>query len=503
MEKTNLPGCTPICLTIVANPKCAHLTFKLKSMKPSKLIFIALFSLVIWQINFAQSVNPKLDSLLSHTLDSMHQVLRVKGLAAALRLPNGAIWADGAGISTENPLDSIDADHAFAVASVTKTIAAACILQLVDEGKLHLDDSLHQWLDTFPFINPNITIRQLLRHQSGIYDVLQNPSFQPQLLTDVNRLWDFEDIIRVFIRAPAFQPGARWAYSNTNYLLLGMIIEAATGNSYLYELKKRFFEPLGLHSLSQPAYDPLPAEVAHLWLDITNDGQLDDAHLFFTGWHSFFSAIGTAGAYFSTPTDMAKWMHACMNGNFYSPSIWAEATTTVSTGLPGGTRYGLGLMERNFLGLKGYGHGGDVSYSSSVFYFPEKDISIAVHANDASINSWSLAPTVTALLRTYLECESLISDAREPEWILPDFEIFPNPFTDRITATLKTNSSEPLNFKITLTTADGENIATAKPEYSGQTVVFNDLQNLPQGFYFLNAVSERGQVKTFKLAKVN
>ncbi|HMR43098.1 MAG TPA: hypothetical protein PKC40_04660 [Saprospiraceae bacterium] len=63
-------------------------------MKSSKLIFIALFSLVIWQINFAQSVNPKLDSLLSHTLDSMHQVLRVKGLAAALRLPNGAIWAD-------------------------------------------------------------------------------------------------------------------------------------------------------------------------------------------------------------------------------------------------------------------------------------------------------------------------------------------------------------------------------------------------------------------------
>lgn len=436
---------------------------------------------------YTQTVHPKLDSALQHTLDSMFLVLNIKGLGAAVQLPNDAIWTGSSGISALSPLDSITPNHAFAIASTTKTIIAACVLQLADEGVLSLNDSLHQWLDTFPNINSNITIRQLLQHKSGLYDVVTNPVFQPQMQANINQIWSLSNVITTFIHPPLFQPGNGWSYSNTNYILLGMIIEAATGHTYRQELKDRFFTPYGLNSFAHPPFDPLPAQIAHLWLDITGDGIPDDANNFFTHWNSFFSATGPAGAYFATPSDMARWMRICMNGSLYSPDIWTQATTTVTTTLPGGTRYGLGLMQRFFNGHKGYGHGGDISYSSSVFYFPDKDISIAVHANDGSINSWALAPVVAALLKTYIDCEAQITDTKAIELQTTAWTVYPNPFRNQ----LHISGQMPVGAKEvawTLVNSYGDKvmdlISTSQP--SGELALSQDhLALLPQGIYYL------------------
>ncbi|MCC6726697.1 MAG: beta-lactamase family protein, partial [Saprospiraceae bacterium] len=132
-----------------------------------------------------QVVPTKLDSLLSHTLDSMRNVLGAKSLSAAMQLPDDAVWAFASGISSENPLVNVTVNDAYLIGSVTKTLTSACILQLHDEGVLSIDDSLHQWLDTFPYINPNITLRQLLRHTSGLHDVLATPGQQDSLLLDI------------------------------------------------------------------------------------------------------------------------------------------------------------------------------------------------------------------------------------------------------------------------------------------------------------------------------
>ena len=397
-----------------------------------------LICLLAAQILSAQNIDSKLAGALQQTLDSMHQILNINGLGAAIQLPNNAVWAGGSGISTFIPLDSVGTGHHFATGSSTKTVTAACIMQLVDEEILTLDDSLHLWLPPFQHIDSSITIRQLLKHQSGVRDVFLDPTFQPTLLQNPNQLWEYEDVISTFIQAPVFQPGTQWGYSNTNYVLLAMIIEAATGNSYHQEINNRFFDPMGLESIVNLAYDPQPDSVAHLWLDITGDGVVDDAHLFFTGWHSMFSSIGPAGGYFAQPRDMAIWMRACMSGSLFSEQIWEEAIETVNTGLPGGSKYGLGLMERNYLGWKSYGHGGDISYSTSVVYFPEKDISIAVQANDARINSWNLANTVAALLATYIECEAIISQTEEKKMPMVNVTISPNPFIDNINIKLDT-----------------------------------------------------------------
>ncbi|HMQ50115.1 MAG TPA: serine hydrolase [Saprospiraceae bacterium] len=474
-------------------------------MKPIRLFLLLFLAFFYFENSTAQTVNSKLAEALQHTLDSMHQVLNIKGLGASLQFSNDAVWAGGSGISSISPLDSIGPEHAFAVASTTKTITAACILQLVDEGVLTLNDSLHHWLPTFNFINPNITIHQLLRHQSGVYDVLLNPSFQPQMSANVNQIWTLEQIISTFVQAPVFQPGANWGYSNTNYLLLGMIIESATGNPYWQEFETRFFNPLGLDSFSQPAFNPLPTEVAHLWLDITGDGIVDDSHYLFSTWNSFFSGVGPAGAYFATPSDMARWMRACMSGSLYYPATWELAQQTISTGLPGNTKYGLGLMERQYLGFKGLGHGGDISYSSSVIYFPEKDLSIAVHANDANINSWALSSTVIALLQVYLDCEAAITDISKVS--LPDVTtlVYPNPFTDKLTVSIDLHGGFG-EVNMTMTDMLGRTVGLSfsqNDSFGKQEIVLENLESLNSGVYFLNTFLDGKPLKTDQIIKVN
>ena len=117
---------------------------------------------------------------------------------------------------------------------------------------------------------------------------------------------------------------------------------------------------------------------------------------------SLNSVAGAAGGYFSTATDLSKWMKAYMSGTLHSSGIIAQAQTTVpASGMPGGT-YGLGLMKKSFAGYLGYGHGGDLAYSASSWYFPSKDVSISVLGNDADFNSWTLAPVVEELLKNYL-----------------------------------------------------------------------------------------------------
>lgn len=380
----------------------------------------------------AQSVPVKLDSALNATLDSMQGVLGVNGLSAAIQLSNDAVWSHGSGVSTFSPLDRLTEDHIFATGSSTKTITGMCILQLNDEGLLSLDDSLHKHLSDLPHVDRNITIRQLLQHRSGLYDIMQNPRFQNTMLLNVNRKWSLEETIRAFIFTPYGPPGATWRYCNTNFVLLGMIIEKLTGKTYHEALNDRFFEPLRLTSYVNLGFDPLPNQIAHLWLDTNGDGQVEDFHNTFSTWKSIFSAVGPAGGYFATSSDLARWMKASMTGSLIEDDTWMEAQNFVSTTMPFGTRYGLGFMTRRHLGYEAYGHGGDISYSTNALYFPELDISLAILCNDGSINSWALSPVVDALLRVYVECASLVSSENLSHLTVSDFLVWPNPAFETI-----------------------------------------------------------------------
>ncbi|MCC6413945.1 MAG: serine hydrolase [Saprospiraceae bacterium] len=437
----------------------------------------------------AQTVPAGLDTLLTRALDSMHLVLQNKGMGAAVVLSDGTVWTGAAGISSEWPPVDVNTSHIFNIGSVNKTITAAAILQMVDDGLLALNDSLHSWLDTFQYINPNITIRQLLRHQSGIFDVIGAQDYQPVMAADQDSVWQLADVITTFIEPALFAPGAAFSYSNTNYMLLGLIIETVSGMPYHEDIRERFLGPLALTSFNIPPYEPYTEPVAHVWLDTTGDGVPDDAHDFFSNWDSWFSSAGPAGSYFSTPADVANWMHILMRGDLLSPAMMTSMKSTVTTPFPGGTKYGLGIMERNILNQKAWGHGGDAGYSASVWYFPGKDISIAVLNNDGAKNSWTLIPTVSALLKSYEVYLAQSTTAKEPMPALFEGTTFPNPFVESflVDAKLPEGASE-IHFQ--LTDASGRQVSekTFAASVGEQRFVLNGLGELSPGTYFLSGI---------------
>ena len=190
-----------------------------------------------------------------------------------------------------------------------------------------------------------------------------------------------------------------------------------------------------------------------------------------------------------------------MRGDLHSTQMMTEAKTTITApGIPG--TYGLGLMKKTFLGLQAYGHGGDLSYSASSWYFPDRDISISVLNNDSRNNSWTLVPVVTALLKTYndwLPTSNINESASENIQV----NVFPNPFTDHITLSLNSNQIYK-HLKCEIVNLLGEKISVTELSNvlsSDQTIQFKNLADLPTGIYILNILSEEGVLKSIKLVK--
>jgi D-alanyl-D-alanine carboxypeptidase len=469
------------------------------------LLLPYIFLLLSSRLLVAQTVDPALATLLQEKLDMMRTSLNVRSLSAALVLPDNTVWSGATGISAVTPLETATPEHTYALGSITKTITSACILQLADEGVLHLDDSLWQWVAPINFVNPNITIRQLLRHQSGLYDVITDQQYGFVTQTNIDSVWVLRDVVTSFIKAPLFQAGTGWSYSNTNYLLLGMIIEAATNKPYYEVLRERFFDPLNLETVALPAYEPLPDLIAHPWHDLTGDQVQDDAYDFFTNWVSFFTTAGPAGGYFATSADVARWVKAFMSGSLHSADIMAEAKVTVATPTPGPTRYGLGLMERKFSGLTAYGHGGDIIYSSISYYFPEKDISIAVLNNDSKKNSWALAPVVASLLTAYTTFQTSTAASVLAEESGVFVQVYPSPFTDNLRAFVELPSAVA-EMRWALSNALGETVATANEEHvppGRQELYLDNLAALPSGVYYLSTTLDGQMLETVKVIKTN
>ena len=465
---------------------------------------IALFMLIHIAVGYAQTISPVLDSILNKRLRDQRNSLGVKGLSAAVTFPDGSVWSGGAGVSSLAPLDSITKDHAFNIGSVTKTITSACILQMADDSLLQLDDKISEWLPPFNFIDSNITIRQLLRHQSGIYDIITSPGFQPAMLNDIDSMWTKHNAIKTFIQTPDFAPGTSWAYSNTNYLLLGMIIEAVSGQLYHQEIRERFLDPLNLATFAHPPFETLPPSVSNVWLDLNGDGTTDDAGGFIYEWNSFNYVAGPSGAYFSTSADLARWITTLVGTeDVLSPGMLQQAQVTASGAtLPAGTKYGLGLMERKFMNITAFGHGGDLGYCANAWYFPSKDIGIAVLNNDASKNSWQVAPVVQALLQAYMNYQ-LATPAVAPAEEVYEMRVSPNPFTDMIylTATLPEQTT---SVKCEIVNTLGQTVLVFPSIKTNENTVNMPLQMtgyLPGGTYFLRVFADGQMIGTHKVLK--
>jgi D-alanyl-D-alanine carboxypeptidase len=149
----------------------------------------------------------------------------IKGISSCVIFPGSGTWKGVSGVSFAG--EPVTADMEFGLGSNTKLFTGVLLLKLAEQQLIHLDDSLHQYLPTFNHVDSNITIRQLLNHTSGLQDVIDVPGYIDSILLNPNRVYTASELIG-WIDPPQYTAGSGWNYSNTNYLLAGMIAESVS-----------------------------------------------------------------------------------------------------------------------------------------------------------------------------------------------------------------------------------------------------------------------------------
>ncbi|MFF1301702.1 serine hydrolase domain-containing protein [Streptomyces sp. NPDC058307] len=284
-------------------------------------------------------------------------------------------WSTTAGVGNLRTHAPRSADDRYRVGSITKTFVSTVLLQLEAEGRLSLDDTVEKWLPGVVHGNGNdggrITVRQLLNHTSGIFNYTADETFgRTYFLKDgfFAHRYDTKTpqqlVAIAMAHQPDFAPGTSWNYSNTNFVLAGMVIQKVTGRTYGEEIRHRVIDPLHLTATSVPGTRvtvPRPSSRAYGKLAETATGPTYDV----TELNP--SLASSAGEMISDSADLDRFYAALLKGRLLPPEQLKEMSTTVAVpGHPEGG-YGLGLMERELsCGVQVWGHDGGIHGSSSV-----------------------------------------------------------------------------------------------------------------------------------------
>jgi len=308
--------------------------------------------------------NPQLAKQLKQSLDRSIEELEIPGAVMAVRVPDGSTWigVSGYAVVPQGSADSLKAvsggeamsvDRFFRIASVTKSFTATIILELVDEGKLALDDTIDEimarWFTPgyFDFTIPysdKITLRNILEMRSGMVEYGSTKEFNDLLATNPLKKLTPVDIMRMSALStdPApYAPDTKMQYCNTNFTLQGIIIEQVTKNRYEDEIKNRLLTPLGMTHTWAAEGNLMPAPYAHGYL--FDEGQLKDVS---EAMDASFTWGG--GSIISTGPDMIVWVKALEDGKFLSEATQKERMTMkegVIEGWP--VSYGLGIYNDN------------------------------------------------------------------------------------------------------------------------------------------------------------
>ena len=278
------------------------------------------------------------------------------GVAFAAVRDGAVIWGGASGRARDGRTELAGASP-LVIGSVMKTFVAAAVLQLVDEGRIGLEDPVRRHLPELRWLSAEITIAQLLDHTSGLADLF-NDTTRRGLEEDPNRSWVAAEVLAT-LHEPWYQPGEGWAYANTNYYLLAMLIEAVTGAPLEAELDARFLEPLALGT-------------AGLLDGADADSPLDEA------WTSIFWGSGAMSA---SAVDLARWGDALYAGDLLSAGSRAAMLDFNSHD------YGLGVQRLEVGDLDGYGHTGLLNtYTTLLFHIPEERVTVALLVNRSHVD---------------------------------------------------------------------------------------------------------------------
>jgi D-alanyl-D-alanine carboxypeptidase len=255
-----------------------------------------------------------------------------------------------ADVATGQPMAARDRVR---VGSITKTLVATVVLQLAAGHRLRLSDSIARWLPGLVPHGRGITLRELLQHTSGIFDYFNDPGFVQAFKADPTRAWRPRALVRIAVaHPPLFPPGTSFAYSNTDYVLLGLVIEKATGQPLARQLRDRIFTPSGLRHTSLPFANVIPPKpYAHGYL-LNQPGATGPVDI----TQVSPSISWAAGGLLSTAPDLSRFYTALLTGRLLPPRLLHQMLTTVPIGP--GTGYGLGIISLQTPCGTAWGHNG-------------------------------------------------------------------------------------------------------------------------------------------------
>ncbi|MFE4451333.1 serine hydrolase domain-containing protein [Streptomyces sp. NPDC056796] len=290
----------------------------------------------------------------------------VTGVSVRLVTPSGTVTARS-GVSDLVSRRPVPEEGYLRLGSITKTFVATVVLQLVDEQRLTLDQTVEELLPGVVSGAGNdgriISVRDLLHHTSGLYDYTADVFPDPSAQTYYTNRWHAyrpDQLVAMAMRhTPDFAPGTDWAYSNTNYVLAGMIIQQVTGRSWEQQVHDRILRPLGLRHTDTPGTWPfLPQPHAANYQQFAEEGPMTDATIPYRPFDS-----GADGSMTGTARDLNHFLEALVRGRLLTPAALAAMRATVPVppdhGHPAGTRDGLGLFFTPLSCGGGYlGHGG-------------------------------------------------------------------------------------------------------------------------------------------------
>ena len=379
----------------------------------------------------SSALKPIDPAALQTTLEATAKELLIPGAVVLLRTPQGEfVFAYGTTLlGAKSPPR---ADTYFRAASNTKTMTAAVILQLAQEGKLSVDDAVSKYLPGVPN-GDHITIAELLKMRSGLYNYTDGPEISASMDHDPTKAWSPAELLAIaFAHPPNAPPDTAYEYNNTNYLLLSLIAEKVDGKPLAQSMQDRLFGPLrsqhtvfpalAVHTLPEPyshgylygsasvamvgspPYSPEVQAAARAGTLLPKD---------YTDLNYSFAA--GAGAVISTASDLATWIEALVTGRVLNAAYqrrWLDSLQPEDPSKPKGQRYGYGIVQISWGPNSIYYHGGEMpGYNSFMGYDPDNRVTLVIWTNlTVSLDE---KPTANTLMLKVLDQIYVVSPLRQ------------------------------------------------------------------------------------------
>ena len=347
-----------------------------------------LLSAVVVHAQAAVANKTDLKTALQLKLHEWHKAGSFPGATLGVVLANGESFSLAVGFSDRRAKTPMKPTDRMLAGSVGKTFAAATALQLIKEGKIGLDDKIEKYLGREEWFSrlPNakeITVRQLMNHTSGLVRYEFKEQFTKDLTANPEKVWKPAELVAyLFDEKPPFEAGKGWDYSDTNYIVLGMIIEKVTGRNFYDEANRRLIQPLKLTD-TIPQDGPVLKGVVQGYAGPNNPfGGTDE--MIVNGKFAINPQFEwTGGGYASTAHDLARWAKMMYEGKAFAPELLPQVVEGVPAPMLGReSKYGLGVIIRKTPAGTSYGHSGFFpGYMTDMMYFPEHKAAVAVQVN--------------------------------------------------------------------------------------------------------------------------